>query len=84
MDLLMIGAFAIAALSAGWWWWEDRRHVPLAEFGMETVQRVLKFESDQRREEIWERGWLTRAEWRAINKRQLSAMDAELRRRGVR
>jgi hypothetical protein len=70
-------------LAAAGWWWDDHRQVQLTEYGVGNVQRVLKWESEARREAIWQRGWLTRAEWRAMNKRQLLAINAELHRRGV-
>jgi hypothetical protein len=63
--------------------WNDRfRRVPLAQFGIENVQSIGTWESSAWRERVWSRGWMTSAEWRAMNKRQLAAIDVELNRRG--
>lgn len=69
---------------AGIWYWNERfRRVPLAEFGMEAVERVLKWEPEARRKMILERGWLTSHEWMTMNRRQLAAIAAEMKRRGI-
>lgn len=74
----------VIVLGAGLYIWNDRfRRVPLAQFGIDNVQCVGTWESPAWRERIWSRGWMTAAEWRAVNKRQLAAIEAELRRRGI-
>lgn len=77
--------FVLVAIALGiWWYWDAHvKKVPLAEFGMDSVQRVLKFEPSHVRSDILKRGWMTSAEWLAINKRQVKAIEAELRRRGA-
>jgi hypothetical protein len=77
-------AAVIIALGVGLYVWNDRfRRLPLAQFGIDSVQRVSAWESSAWRERVWARGWMTSAEWRAVNKRQIAAIDAELKRRSV-
>lgn len=74
---------AIVATGVGLYVWDDRfRRVPLAQFGIENVQRIGTWESPAWRERVWSRGWMTSAEWRRVCKRQLAEIDAELSRRG--
>ena len=81
---LFILAVLVSAVLVGWWHWENHaKKRPLQEFGMESVQRVLKFEPEHVQKEILNRGWLTRAEWLDMTGRQLKAIEAELRRRGI-
>jgi hypothetical protein len=65
------------------YWCRHFERLPLREFGMESVHHVLKFEPNDVRATILNRGWMTSAEWVAINKRQAKAAKEELRRRGV-
>ena len=78
----ILGISAIAIVGMGIWY-ERFRRVPLAEFGMEAVERVLKWEPEARRKMILERGWLTSHEWMTMNRRQLAAIAAEMKRRGI-
>ncbi|ENN6236917.1 hypothetical protein AB9W54_004301 [Salmonella enterica] len=57
------------------------RVFPLSYFGIENVQRVAKWESDEWRERVFSRGGMTSREWISVNTRQLEAIKAELRRR---
>ncbi|HCZ4970165.1 TPA: hypothetical protein O3H97_004730 [Salmonella enterica subsp. enterica serovar Saintpaul str. CFSAN004160] len=57
------------------------RVFPLSYFGIENVQRVAKWESDEWRERVFSRGGMTSREWISVNTRQLDAIKAELRRR---
>ncbi|MGF6782535.1 hypothetical protein [Paraburkholderia sp. GAS334] len=84
-SLVLAGLIGVAvALSVALYVWNDRfRRVPLAQIGVDNVQRIGAWESPEWRNMIWSRGWMTSAEWRAVNKRQLAAIDAELKRRGV-
>lgn len=83
MELFVLAALVSAAL-VGWWHWENHiKQRPLAEFGIDAVHRVLNLESESTRKQILNRGWMTRDEWIGINKRQLEAIAAELRRRGT-
>lgn len=85
MDSIIVAVFFLfLVLCAVWWVWDDRlRKVPLEEFGIETVQRVLRFETSEYREKVWTRGWMTRKEWRDLLTRQNEKISAELKRRGV-
>lgn len=77
-------AAVMIVLGVGLYVWNDRfRHVPLAEFGIENVQEVGTWESQAWRELVWSRGWMTSAEWRSVNRRQLAAIEAEMKRRGL-
>ncbi len=76
--------FVVPVVLVAWWYWDSHvKHIPLAEFGMEAVHRVLKLEDSHTRTMILNRGWMTSAEWLAMNERQVKAIEAELRRRGV-
>lgn len=83
MELLVLAALVSAAL-VGWWHWENHvKRRQLDEFGIEKVHRVLKFEPEKEREQILDRGWMTRDQWIDINKRQAESIAAELLRRGL-
>lgn len=69
---------------AGMWVWNGWfRKIPLAEFGIERVQRVLRFEHPDYRDTVWKRGWMTSHEWTALNKKQIDEINAEMKRRGL-
>jgi hypothetical protein len=77
-------AIIVTGVLAGIWYWNERvRRVPLEEFGLEAVNRVLRWETDGRRAAILSRGWMTSHEWTEMNKRQLKAIEAEMERQGV-
>lgn len=78
--LIIGGLISLVALIC---WNNYIRRVPLAEFDIDAVQRVLKYESESYRDMIWQRGWMTSHEWISINKRQIAAIEAEMRRRGI-
>lgn len=81
VDLLILSGL-VSAVFVGWWHWENHtKKIPLKEFGLGAVQRVLKFEPERIRNEILKRGWLTRAQWMDINTRQVKAIETELSRR---
>lgn len=83
LPLLLIGLITLLA-GAGWWAWNRWfRRVPLNEFGIERVQRVLRFEHPDFRDAVWKRGWMTSHEWAALNKKQIDQISAELKRRGL-
>lgn len=83
LTLALIAAF-VTITGIAYFVWDDRfRHIPLANFGIEQVQRVGSFESAEWRDGVWKRGWLTSAEWRAVNARQIRTIDAELQRRNL-
>ena len=74
----------VTGLIGGVWYWNERlRPVPLEEFGLEAVTRVLRWEPDSRRREILARGWMTSHEWTEMNRRHIAAINLELKRRGV-
>lgn len=75
--------FLVIAIAGGWAVWEYRfRRRPLAYFGIEKVQRVLKWTPPEYRERVWARNWLTSREWLLLLENQLHEIEAELRRRG--
>jgi hypothetical protein len=75
---LSLLAVAGAQIWNGWF-----RKIPLADFGIERVQRVLRFADPDYRETIWKRGWMTSHEWTVLNKVQIAQINAELKRRGL-
>ncbi|HGM5391991.1 hypothetical protein [Serratia ureilytica] len=75
-------AVIIAAIPVTYIIWDRYfRIFPLSYFGIENVQRIAKWESPEWRERIFSRGGMTSHEWLQVNKRQLKAIDDELRRR---
>lgn len=75
-------AVIIAAIPVAYIIWDRYfRIFPLSYFGIENVQRIAKWESPEWRERIFSRGGMTSHEWLRVNKRQLKAIDDELRRR---
>jgi len=83
MLMYIIGIIVITIL-AGYWLWIDRfEKRPLASFGIENVQRVMRFETHDCREAIWKRGWMTSREWIKLLEKQSAAIDAELRKRDI-
>lgn len=84
MSAFLLVALAVALAGACRMVWESRfRKVPLAEFGIESVQRVLRFEHQDYRETVWKRGWMTSHEWTVLNKKQIAEISAEIKRRGL-
>jgi hypothetical protein len=82
MEFIVIATLSVFAFG-GWWLWDDYQKVPLKEFGIEAMQRVLSFEPANYRIEVWKRGWMSRNEWRSLNKKQIVEITAELKRRGI-
>lgn len=77
-------ALTIAATPIAYIVWDRYfRIFPLSYFGIENVQRIAKWESPEWRERIFSRGGMTSHEWLRVNKRQLKAIDDELRRRNL-
>lgn len=84
MKLSLLFTVLLPILAAAIWFWNGwLRRIPLAEFGVENVQRVLRFELPDYRDAVWKRGWMTSHEWIVLNKRQITEMSAELKRRGL-
>ncbi|CAH5035775.1 hypothetical protein AI2834V1_5293 (plasmid) [Escherichia coli] len=80
MEILIV--LIIVGLPAAYMIWDRYFRVfPLSYFGIENVQRVAKWESDEWRERVFSRGGMTSREWISVNTRQLEAIKAELRRR---
>lgn len=80
MELLI--ALVIAAVPVAWLVWDRHFRVyPLSYFGIENVQRVAKWESNEWRERVFARGGITRNEWMSTITRQAEAFRDELRRR---
>lgn len=79
----ILGIIVTGLIGAVWYWNERVRRVPLEEFGLEDVNRVLRWEPDSKRREILARGWMTSHEWTELNRRQIDAINLELKRRSV-
>ncbi len=79
MDTLVTIAVVSILVPLIWWVLDDYQRVPLHELGIETVQRVLRFEAPDYRSEVWRRGWITRKEWRALLVKQEKEIAAELK-----
>lgn len=65
------------------WIWDDYRKLPLKEFGIERMQEILCFQNADYRELVWQRGWMTRKEWRRLLNKHIDDINAELKRRGL-
>lgn len=76
--VLVFAVFAAGSLYIYDNWFKQR---PLDYFGIGNVQRVLKWESPKLRDQIFDRGWMTSAQWASFNKKQLADIEAELQRR---
>lgn len=75
---LLLMAGLISAAIVGWWHWENNvKQVPLKEFGLEDVKRVLTFEPESVKNSVLKRGWMTRAQWVQMNKAQLVEIAKE-------
>ena len=57
-----------------WGWSTALRRIPLTDYGIEKVERVLKMESDEYRIRILHRGWLTNKEWAKLQKKHQSVL----------
>ncbi|HCA3439724.1 TPA: hypothetical protein MO340_004288 [Salmonella enterica subsp. salamae serovar 35:g,m,s,t:-] len=80
MEILI--ALIIAAAPVAYLVWDRHfRIFPLSYFGIENVQRVAKWESDEWREKIFARGGMRRSEWQTVISCQAEAFREELRRR---
>ncbi|EAN1846518.1 TPA: hypothetical protein P3M10_005187 [Klebsiella pneumoniae] len=80
MEILIV--LIIVGVPVAYMIWDRYFRVfPLSYFGIENVQRVAKWESDEWRERVFSRGGMTSREWISVNTRQLEAIKAELRRR---
>ncbi|HEN4999042.1 TPA: hypothetical protein U6I48_004600 [Klebsiella aerogenes] len=80
MEILL--ALIIAAVPVAYLVWDRHfRIFPLSYFGIENVQRLAKWESDEWRERVFARGGMTRKEWLTVITRQAEAFRDELRRR---
>ena len=55
-----------------WGWSTVLRRVPLIDFGMENVERILNEESEDYRNIVLKRGWITNKEWTKLQKKHNS------------
>jgi hypothetical protein len=76
--LLVITIIACVSLYVYDNWFRQRK---LDYFGIGNVQRVLKWESPEQRGQIFDRGWMTSAQWTYFNKKQQADIEAEIQRR---
>ncbi|WOI84487.1 hypothetical protein [Citrobacter braakii] len=82
MEILII--LIIVAVPVTYLVWDRHfRILPLSYFGIENVQRVAKWESDEWRERIFARGGMRRREWQSVITRQAEAFRDELHRRNL-
>lgn len=51
------------------------RRIPLNDYGIENVERVLKLESDEYRAQVLQRGWMTNKEWNKLQKKHEAALN---------
>ncbi|HSI44088.1 MAG TPA: hypothetical protein VK949_07060 [Methylotenera sp.] len=58
-----------------WGWSTVLRRIPLNDYGMENVERVLKLESDEYRTQVLQRGWMTNKEWNKLQKKHQATLD---------
>lgn len=74
MDLL-IPIIIVVVISVMLWGWSTvLRRIPLNDYGMDNVERVLKRESDEYRTRVLNRGWMTQKEWTQLLKKHPSAL----------
>ena len=57
-----------------WGWSAALRRIPLIDFGIENVERVLKMESAEYRSRVLNRGWITNKEWARLQKKHQFAL----------
>jgi hypothetical protein len=66
-----------------WWLYRERvQLVSIADLGLANVQRIAQREGLQWRHRVFERGGVTRAQWRAVLKRHNVAVAREHRALG--
>jgi hypothetical protein len=58
-----------------WGWSTVLRRIPLNDYGLENVERVLKLESDEYRAQVLQRGWMTHKEWNKLQKKHEAALN---------
>ena len=74
MDIF-IPVIIVVIISVMLWGWSTAlRRIPLKDYGIEKVERVLKMESDEYRIQILHRGWLTNKEWAKLQKKHQSVL----------
>jgi hypothetical protein len=73
---LLLGALSYLATDIGFRIWHDRvRRVPLIVFGIEAVTRVGSLQPPEWRDRVYQRGWMTNAEWRKVNAKHQVRLD---------
>ena len=73
---LLLGALSYLATDIGFRIWEDRvRRIPLVVFGMEAVARISSLQPPEWRHRVYQRGWMTNAEWRNLKTKHQVRLD---------
>ena len=74
MDIFIPVIIVVIVSVMLWGWSTALRRIPLRDYGMENVERVLKMESDEYRSRILHRGWITNKEWGKLQKKHQSVL----------
>ena len=74
MDIFIPIIIVVIVIVMLWGWSTALRRIPLRDYGMENVERVLKMESDEYRSLILHRGWMTNKEWAKLQKKHQSVL----------
>ena len=69
LTALLLGVGCLAVDFAYLIWDDHIRRIPLSEFGIEAVQRIGSLKPPEWRDRVWQRGWMTFAEWREVNRK---------------
>lgn len=73
---LSLGALSYLATDIGFRIWDDRvRRVPLVVFGNEAVARISSLQPPEWRDRVYQRGWMTNAEWRKVKTKHRVRLD---------
>jgi hypothetical protein len=65
---LLLSILSYLTTDIGFRIWHDRlRRIPLVLFGIEAVARIGSLQPPEWRDRVYQRGWMTNAEWRKVN-----------------
>jgi hypothetical protein len=77
---LLLGILSFLATDIGFRIWDDRvRRIPLVLFGIEAVARIGRLQPREWRDRVYQRGWMTNAEWRKVNTKHQVLLDQNRR-----
>jgi hypothetical protein len=80
MEFIIPIALVIIICVMLWGWAAVLRRIPLQDFGMDNVERILNLESEQVRDRILQRGWMTNNEWAKLLRKHPSALQESAKR----